>query len=212
MSLEGSVSFFIAIFIFGITPGPGIFALLGKALTSGVKDCVPLSLGMTVSDIVYLILATFGLAAIAENYSGLFLAIRFVGATYLMYLGWKMWTAEVTTDFNQTNGKSVSRSRPWMSGFIQGFLISASNPKVILFYIAFLPTFIDLTALHGSDIALISALTFFALMIGLLLVSFGASSVRQYLKSKRAIQRLNRTAGSIMIGAGLFLLSRGYSN
>jgi len=210
MSLEAAISFFIAIFIFGITPGPGIFALLGKALTTGVKDCVPLSLGMTISDIVYLILATFGLAAIAENYSGLFLAIRLLGAAYLIYLGYKMWTAEVTTDFKQTTDKSISRS--WVSGFIQGFLISASNPKVILFYIAFLPTFIDLTALNDSDIYLISVLTFFALMLGLLLVSFGASSVRQYLKSKQAIQRLNRTAGSIMIGAGLFLVSRGSSN
>ena len=212
MSLEAAITFFIAIFIFGITPGPGIFALLGKALTTGVKDCVPLSLGMTISDIVYLILATFGLAAIAENYSGLFLIIRFVGAAYLIYLGYKMWTAEVTTDFKQTTDNSISKQRSWISGFIQGFLISASNPKVILFYIAFLPTFIDLTALNGSDIFLISVLTFFALMLGLLLVSFGASSVRQYLKSKEAIQRLNRTAGSIMIGAGLFLVSRGNSH
>lgn len=212
MSLEAAISFFIAIFIFGITPGPGIFALLGKALTSDVKDCFPLSLGMTISDIVYLILATFGLAAIAENYSDLFLAIRFIGAAYLIYLGYKMWTAEVTIDFKQSNETSVSKSKSWINGFIQGFLISASNPKVILFYIAFLPTFIDLTILNGSDILLISVLTFFALMIGLMLVSFGASSVRRYLKSKKAIQNLNRTAGSIMIGAGLFLASRGISN
>ncbi len=205
MSLEASISFFIAIFIFGITPGPGIFALLGKALTTGVKDCFSLALGMTISDIVYLILATFGLAVIAENYSGLFLAIRFIGAAYLMYLGWKMWTAKVESDINENKQKSVS----FVSGFIQGFLISASNPKVILFYIAFLPTFIDLTKLKTPDIFLLSILTFFALMLGLMMVSYGASSVRRYLKSENAIKRLNRTAGSIMFGAGIFLLSRG---
>lgn len=210
MSLEAAISFFIAIFIFGITPGPGTFALLSKALNSGVKDCVPLSLGMTISDIVYLILASFGLAAIAENYVGLFLLIRFVGATYLIYLGYKMWTAKVMTDFNQLNNKSEAKS--WISGFIQGFLISASNPKVILFYIAFLPSFMDLSLLNGSDVLLISVLTFFALMIGLSLISFVASSVRQYLKSNRAAQRLNKTAGSIMIGAGLFLISQGGSS
>lgn len=208
MSLEAAVSFFIAIFIFGITPGPGTFALLGKALASGVKDCVPMALGMTISDIIYLVLATFGLAAIAENYSGLFLAIRFIGAAYLMYLGWKMWTAEVDTDFKQKNNKS----RSWFSGFLQGFLISASNPKVILFYIAFLPTFIDLTRLNSSDITLLSTLTFFALMIGLMMVSYGASTVRAYLKSAKAVTRLNKTAGSIMIAAGLFLVSRGSSH
>ncbi len=205
MSLEASISFFIAIFIFGITPGPGIFALLGKALTSGVKDCFPLSLGMTVSDIVYLVLATFGLAVIAENYSGLFLAIRFIGAGYLMYLGWKMWTAKVTSEIDNRSIKTTS----FMSGFIQGFLISASNPKVILFYIAFLPTFIDLTQLADSDIVILSILTFFALMIGLMLVSYGAASVKRYMTSERATRGLNRTAGGIMFAAGIFLLSRG---
>lgn len=207
MSLEASISFFIAIFIFGITPGPGTFALLGKALSTGVKDCLPMSLGMTISDIVYLVLATFGLAVIAENYSGLFLAIRFIGAAYLMYLGWKMWTVKVESEISKASDKPIS----FVSSFIQGFLISASNPKVILFYIAFLPTFIDLTKLSTSDIFLLATLTFFALMLGLMMVSYGASSVRRYLKSEKAIKRLNRTAGSIMFGAGIFLLSRGTS-
>jgi threonine/homoserine/homoserine lactone efflux protein len=207
MSLEGAITFFIAIFIFAITPGPGTFALLARALSSGAVSCLSMAFGMAISDIIYLILATFGLAAIAENYGGLFTIIRFVGAAYLIYLGWKMWTAEVDTDFKQNDGISKS----WLSGFIQGFLISASNPKVILFYIAFLPTFIDLSSLSTVDIVLTSTLTLFALMAGLMMVSIGASTVRQYLKSNSAVQKLNRIAGSIMIGAGLFLVSRGSS-
>ncbi len=208
MSVEASITFFIAIFIFAITPGPGTFALLARALSLGAMSCAPMAFGMAISDIVYLILATFGLAAIAENYSGLFTVIRFVGAGYLLYLGWKMWTAEIDTDFTQGRASSGA----WLSGFMQGFLISASNPKVILFYIAFLPTFIDLSSLNSSDIVLTSVLTLLALMAGLMMVAIGASSVRKYLKSRQAIQRLNRTAGSIMIGAGLFLVSRGSSN
>ena len=205
MSLEAAITFAIAIFIFGITPGPGTFALLARALSSGAKSCLPMSFGMAVSDIIYLILATFGLAAIAENYSGLFTAIRFLGAAYLLYLGWKMWTTNVDTHFE----KEKSKTSNWVAGFIQGFLISASNPKVILFYIAFLPTFIDLTTLTQQDIVLVSIITFFALVAGLMLVSIAASSVRQYLKSPKAVTRLNRTAGGIMIGAGLFLVYRG---
>ena len=213
MSFEAAITFFIAIFIFGITPGPGVFALLAKALVSGAKTCVPMALGMTISDIIYLLLATVGLATIAENYSGLFTVIRFVGAGYLIYLGWKMWTAEIDMNLHQSSGnyevKNEIKKTAWLSGFIQGFLISASNPKVILFYIAFLPTFIDLSSLNNGDIVLASVLTFFALMAGLMLISIGASSVRQYLKSRTAIKRLNRGAGSVMIGAGLFLVARG---
>lgn len=209
MSLEAAITFFIAIFIFAITPGPGTFALLARALMSGAWSCLPMALGATISDIIYLILSTLGLSVIAENYGELFTAIRLVGAAYLLYLGYKMWTVKVDTNFKVDESSRGSKRKNWLSGFIQGFLISASNPKVILFYIAFLPTFIDLTALNNSDIVLLSALTFFALMSGLMLVSVGASSVRKYLKSESALKKLNRTAGSIMIGAGLFLVSRG---
>jgi threonine/homoserine/homoserine lactone efflux protein len=209
MSLEAALTFSLAIFIFAITPGPGTFALLARALVSGAWSCLPMSLGMAVSDIIYLILATFGLATIAENYGGLFTFIRFAGAAYLFYLGWKMWSADVNTQFKIEGTETTPKKRDWLSGFIQGFLISASNPKVILFYIAFLPTFIDLTVLKTNDIVLISTLTLFALVAGLMLVSVAASSVRRYLKSGKALKRLNRTAGSIMIGAGAFLVSRG---
>jgi len=205
MSVEAAITFALAIFIFAITPGPGTFALLARALSSGASACFPMTFGMAISDIIYLVLATFGLSTIAENYSGLFTAIRFIGTAYLLYLGWKMWTTNVDTHFDKSNSKANS----WLSGFIQGFLISASNPKVILFYIAFLPTFIDLTTLTHKDIILVSFITLFALMAGLMMVSIAASRVRQYLKSKSALKRLNQTAGSIMIGAGLFLVYRG---
>jgi len=205
MSIEAAITFALAIFIFAITPGPGTFALLARALSLGAGACLPMTLGMAISDIVYLILATFGLSAIAENYGGLFTVIRFIGASYLLYLGWKMWTTDVDTHFE----KAKSKKKSWISGFIQGFLISASNPKVILFYIAFLPTFIDLSTLTHQDIILVSFITLFALTSGLMLVSVAASSVRQYLKTPKAVNYMNRTAGSIMFGAGLFLVYRG---
>jgi len=216
MSLEASITFFITIFIFAITPGPGTFALLARALMSGAWSCFPMAIGAAISDIIYLILSTLGLATIAENYGGVFTAIRFIGAAYLLYLGYKMWTADVSNNFdvneNSNNLKKKLNRKDWLSSFTQGFLISASNPKVILFYIAFLPTFIDLTVLNTADIIQLSVLTFFALLAGLMLVSVGASSIRQYLKSESALKKLNRTAGSIMIGAGLFLVSRGSSS
>ncbi|WP_228012660.1 LysE family transporter, partial [Vibrio sp. OPT18] len=69
MSLESAITFFIAMFIFGITPGPGVFAILARAMVQGWRKCVTLSLGMICSDLIYLALACFGLATIAENWS-----------------------------------------------------------------------------------------------------------------------------------------------
>ena len=204
MSIESAITFFIAIFIFAITPGPGVFALLARALVSGARDCVALALGMTISDILYLIFACLGLAAIAKNWGEVFTVIRWVGAIYLIYLGVTMWRTPVGDGFSP---QVVRRLSP-TAGFIQGFLISASNPKVILFYIAFLPTFMDLTVLTVQDIVLASVLTLLALMAGLMLIAGMAARARHYFRSPRAMRRLNRSAGSIMVGAGAFLAAK----
>ncbi|MCK4709192.1 MAG: LysE family translocator [Gammaproteobacteria bacterium] len=204
MTFESGLAFFIAIIIFAITPGPGVFALLARAMTQGAMSCFSLSLGMAISDIIYLILACFGLAVIAENWGGVFTVIRIIGAIYLVYLGWKMWRdrSHLTSE-SQTTAKQTE-----VMSFIQGFLISASNPKVILFYIAFLPTFMDLTTLSNKDIAVAALLCLVGLMIGLMAIAFSASWARGYFRSERAMTGLNRVAGSIMMSAGVFIGTR----
>lgn len=200
MSTESALAFFLAIFIFSITPGPGVFAILARAMTEGAAACFTLALGMAISDIVYLVFACFGLAAIAEHWGGLFTVIRVLGAAYLLYLGWKMWRArpDLATE-------ATVKSSDLVKSFIQGFLISASNPKVILFYIAFLPTFMDLALLSARDIVLVSLIALVGLMLGLMLIAFSASWARSRFRSERAMRGLNRVAGSIMMAAGTYL-------
>lgn len=201
MSLESALSFFCIIFIFAITPGPGVFALMARSLSSGVRPCISMVLGMAVSDVVYLVLACFGLAVIAEQWAGLFMCIRVVGACYLLYLGWKMWSASTATFDTSVEDSHCTASK----GLLQGFLISASNPKVIFFYIAFLPTIMDLTSLTIADIALASAITMGGLMMGLMAVVLCASSARRFFTTPKAVKSLNRTSGTIMAGAGTYL-------
>jgi threonine/homoserine/homoserine lactone efflux protein len=201
MTIESAIIFFATIVVFSITPGPGVFAILAKALSEGARPCIGLSFGMAVSDVVYLVLACYGLSAIAEQWGGVFTAIRIVGAIYLIYLGWKLWRARAEYIEGQSSTKK-------MSGFVQGFLISASNPKVILFYIAFLPSFMDLTILSISDIVLASLIVLIGLMLGLMSIAVSASWARNYFRSEKALKGLNRVAGSIMISAGVYLGTR----
>jgi len=203
MSFESAITFFIAIFIFGITPGPGVFAILAKAMVEGSRRCFMLALGMTCSDIIYLTLACLGLATIAEHWSGLFTLIKWIGAAYLLWLGFKIFTSKPTLKAPTTPiGRRSSLE------FIQGALISASNPKVILFYIAFLPTFMDLSSLDSKDIILAAGLTLTALMLGLMLIAYCAHWASKRLQSPTAMQRLNQCAGGIMMSAGVYLASR----
>lgn len=209
MSLEGALTFFVAMFIFGITPGPGVFAILARAMVEGARKCVMLSFGMVCSDLVYLVFACLGLATIAENWAVVFVAIRYVGAAYLIYLGYKMFKALPAVKETIEQGAKKQAESSALSSFVQGFLISASNPKVILFYISFLPTFIDLTVLQAQDIALVSVLAAVALMLGLMLIALGAGRMVRLLKTPKAHKRMNQGAGGIMIAAGSYLaLSR----
>ena len=203
MSWESSISFFFAVLIFGVTPGPGVFAILARALISGARACIPLALGMTISDILYLIAACVGLAALATHWGEVFTMVRIVGAIYLVYLGWKMWNAPL--DLKAVEQESSERGR---LSFLQGFLISASNPKVILFYIAFLPTFMELSAMTKKDITIAAFLTLVALMLGLMAIAIFASKARKIFKSESAVKSLNKSAGSIMVAAGVYLVSR----
>ncbi|MGB5995758.1 MAG: LysE family translocator [Marinomonas sp.] len=205
MTLQSAITFFIAIFIFSVTPGPGVFAIIGRSMMRGAKNSVALCVGMALSDIVYLIMACYGLAAIAAQWETAFLLVRYLGAAYLIYLGWKMWTSPVSNG-NEVSSKNTTNG---LASFLQGFMISASNPKVIVFYIAFLPNFLDVTTLHGMDVLLAAVIAFTALLLGLSIVSVGASQARRYMKSEKAMKGLNRSAGSIMALAGCYLGLKG---
>ena len=204
MTFESAVTYLLAIFLFAITPGPGVFALIATGMNAGFRRCISLTVGMTLSDVLYLLLATFGLATLAEHWGEVFGVIRVLGALYLFYLGWKLWTSPTQDDEMPAAGASGGA----LAGMMQGFLISASNPKVILFYIAFLPTFVDLDRLGGSSLTLLVALTVVGLMGGLCLVAAGAARARRVFRSSRAQRRLNRGAGSLMIGAGALLIAK----
>lgn len=206
MSLESAITFFVAMFIFGITPGPGIFAVLARAIVYEPRKCVMLATGIITSDLVYLNLACFGLATIADNWSNVFLLVRYLGAAYLIYLGYKMFrTLPVHLEGNVLSEPTQHKVAGPLANFTQGFLISASNPKVILFYMSFLPTFIDLTMLQARDVFLVSILSSIALMSAIMLVALGASVVAKKLTTPNSQKRLNQGAGAVMIAAGSYL-------
>ena len=204
MSIEGALTLWAAFFIFAITPGPGVIALLARSMTSGTRSCLGLAFGMTISDVVYLVLACLGLSTIAAHYQMVFTIIRFAGGCYLIYLGWQLWRAPASLDAPQ-----VDSHQGHMASCLQGVMISATNPKVIIFYIAFLPTFLDMTALTAADIVLVACLAVTALMAGLMLVAAGGGSTRRLFRTGAGVRCLNRVAGSIMVAAGGYLAGNG---
>ncbi|WP_413700917.1 LysE family translocator [Psychromonas sp. KJ10-10] len=116
-----------------------------------------------------------------------------------------MFTTIPETNKILADDSQQKKSLSILSSLLQGFLISASNPKVILFYIAFLPTFIDLSILKHEDIVLVSLLAGVALTLGLMMIAYIAARAAKLLKTPLAQIRLNKSAGGIMFLAGTYL-------
>ena len=126
-------------------PGPGVVAIVARALGSGFRATVPAVIGTAVGDLVMLSLSVFGLALVAQAMGGLFLIVKLAGAAYLVYLGYKYWTAPVAD--METIIPSGSRQ-----SFLSQFALILGNPKTIAFFVALLPTVIDLNHLMFSAI------------------------------------------------------------
>jgi threonine/homoserine/homoserine lactone efflux protein len=204
MDLAGLVVFATALFIAAASPGPGIAAIVARVLGRGTKGAVAFSAGVAIGDVVWLTFAIVGLAAIAQAFHGVFVAIKYAGAAYLLYLAYKLWTAPVHAQDVKADSTGESPAKL----FLAGLAVTMGNPKVMVFYIALLPTLLDLTRIGVLGYAELVAATLavlgvvFAAYIGL------AARARRLFTSERAIRRINRTTGAVMAGAAAAIAAR----
>ena len=201
MSLLNIFAFSLAMFLLAITPGPGVFATISRALSSGFLNASFVVMGIVIGDIIFLLLAIFGLSAIASILGDFFILVKYLGGTYLLFLGYKILTSKE----EETNLKGIYELS-WKKNFLTGLIITLSNPKVILFYLGFLPTFINLQTLTAIDIFIISTVVTIVLGGVMLAYAYSASSAKNLFKSKSSKRKMNIAAGSVMISAGAVLI------
>ena len=203
MTLALIPTFCMAMFILAATPGPGVFATVARSLASGFRATLPLIAGIIVGDIFYLLFAVFGLSIIAHTMAGLFTVIKLIGGGYLIYLGIRIWRANPEIHI-QADRQPRS---PWNT-FFSGLVVTLSNPKVILFYCGFLPTFVNPTGLGRLDIVVTALLVITVLGMVLCSYSLAAGRTRRVFRSTRAIRTLNRIAGTAMSATGVVIATR----
>lgn len=195
MSLVTLLTFTAAYAIAVAVPGPGVAAVVARALGGGFVGAFPMILGILAGDLVYFVFAIFGLAAIAHLFGPIFVIIRFAGAAYLLYVAYKFWTAKPGSEQMKPKSEGALRT------FLAGFSLTMGNPKTIVFYLAILPTVIPLDQITPLAFA---ELTFIVVVV-LLLIGCGyallASAAREMFRSQKALGRLNKTAGVMMATA-----------
>jgi threonine/homoserine/homoserine lactone efflux protein len=203
VTLPTALALAAAVFVLGVTPGPGVFAGVARALASGLGPAVAFATGMVVGDIVLLLLVVFGLAAVAETMGELFLFVKIAGGAYLVWLGVKLWRAEPIPA-----GAGVETERGFWRNSLGGFALTLGNPKAILFYAAFLPSFLDLAGLDASGILITVAVVASVLFVVMMGYMLAAARARRLFQSARSMRRLNRGAGALLVGAGVAVATR----
>jgi threonine/homoserine/homoserine lactone efflux protein len=148
MDASGLLIFAGALTVAAGSPGPSVAALVARVIARGWRDVIPFAAAMWLGEALWLTLAVYGLAALAEALHGVFQVVKYLGVTYLLYLAWKIWCAPVAI---VSDGPAP---RPGGCGmFLAGLAVTLGNPKIMVFYLALLPTIIDLAGVTLGGVA-----------------------------------------------------------
>jgi threonine/homoserine/homoserine lactone efflux protein len=204
MDLAGLLLFSSALFIAAASPGPGIAAIVARVLGRGPKEAVAFSIGVALGDVVWLTFAILGLAALAQAFHEVFLVIKYAGAAYLLYIAYTIWTAPaVAKDVKPEAGTEHPTKL-----LLGGLALTLGNPKTVVFYLALLPTILDLTRITVLGYAELVVATLS--VVGVVFASYIvlAARARQLFTTPKAIRILNRTTGALLAGAAAAVASR----
>lgn len=195
-------TFLLTGILLNLTPGNDTIFILTKSIAQGRKAGIVSALGISTGSILHTLLAAFGLSIIIAKSILLFTIIKYAGAVYLLYVGYKMLTEKKELSANET-GKS--NSIDFLKIYRDGIITNILNPKVALLFIAFLPQFIDPTHKNTVVPFLLLGITFITTgMIWCLILASFASAILQRLKGNRKFSSyLNKVCGLTLIGLGI---------
>jgi threonine/homoserine/homoserine lactone efflux protein len=186
-----------------LTPGQDMIYVIGRSLAQGRVAGLCSAIGVIIGILVHTALAGIGVGAILHASEGLFMVLKLVGAAYLAYLGVRMlFTREVAIDASSGGPRT---SLAWL--VLQGILSNVTNPKIILFFFAFLPQFVDPASGHPTRDLI--ALGMLYAMLGLPVkcgVALIAARLSDRMRRKpAALVWMNRACGALLVGLGVRL-------
>lgn len=202
MSIEIWLAFVAASAVLLIIPGPTILTVVSYSMAHGRQANVPLVAAVALGDSTALLVSLLGLGALLATSAFWFTVVKWAGGLYLLYLGVKLLRAGISPVELTAPARPGSRWRL----FANTYLVTALNPKGIVFFVAFLPQFIRPHASVTQQLWVL-AVTFVVLAtLNATLYAVFAASARKLLASSRAQRRFNLTGGSLLCAAGVWAL------
>ena len=195
-------TFAAAFFVFAASPGPDNMTIIARTLTHGAASGIAYGLGTVTGILIFLVLATVGLSVLASEMGVAMTILRYAGAAWLIWTGIRLWTAKTEA----IDTRAGQRNSGLFAGYLTGIALNLGNPKMPLFYIALLPNIAGTTidAAMAVELAVVILLVEAVVIgghVGLALRS------RRLLTSPKILRRVNRAAGTVMIGTGAIALA-----
>jgi len=198
-----SLSLFIpTFFIVSATPGMCMTLSMTLGMTIGFKRTLWMMIGELIGVGIVVVLSMVGVATIMLKYPSIFIAFKLMGGLYLAYLGVEMWRSRGRLAISENNVESKVSRRELA---IQGFVTAIANPKGWAFFIALLPPFIDQTLPLIPQLMALIWIILFIELICLILYALGGQSLAHLLRQRSNVRLMNRLAGSLMLGVGIWL-------
>ncbi len=203
MQFDHWLAFAAATAILVAIPGPTVLLVISYALGHGRRSALGTVAGVALGDFTAMTASMLGLGALLATSAAVFTVLKWIGAAYLICLGIKLWRAPVAQARDDAMPVEVRRTRM----FLHAYAVTALNPKSIVFFVAFLPQFLDTAAPAMPQMAIFEATFIVMAALNALLYGLMASAARRTIR-KPAVQRVvNRTGGSFLIGAGLLAVA-----
>ena len=205
MTITSALMLYATMIILALIPGPGVIVVVARSLDSGFRQGLATAMGVLSGDFVFISLAVFGLATLAELMGNLFVVIKVMGAGYLIFLGVSLFVSKPTsTEVLNPKPEPANHS----ASFLVGLITSIGNPKVILFYFSFFPAFLDLENLSITDVSLLFIIA--TLSVGVVMAGYAyvAAKTKSSFAASPKTKYLKFGSGALLMGGGLFVALR----
>ncbi len=202
MAFEIWLAFVAASAVVLVIPGPTILTVISYSIAHGHRANIPLVAAVALGDSTALVFSLLGLGTLLATSAVWFTVIKFIGGFYLLYLGVKLLRTGATAPALVMAAPPAS---PWKL-FASTYLVTALNPKGMIFFVAFLPQFIDHTGKVTAQLWLLATTFVILAIVNATLYALFAGSARRLLSSPRAQKRFNIVGGSLLSAAGIWSL------
>lgn len=208
LGIENIGLFILAGWLLNLTPGPDVLYIVSSALRSGVRAGIVAAFGITAGCFVHILAAGLGVGALLAASATAFTALKWAGALYLLYVGWQLLKSKAPTAINLEAARAGSTGATDMKSiFFRGFLTNTLNPKVALFFLAFVPQFIGPGVSHPTVAFLALGVLFnvnaIPINVGYAMLAGGAA--RRTSAIQAGMHWLDRLAGAMFVGFGIKL-------